>query len=276
MNPVTHCRVYHKNSKSFVYLSQFKFDRPYVIFLHGSHGFTKHNLKYITLLCSLGFSVIAPNHMVYNTCDEYNSTIDTIEGNKSTYKCVINLRLREIEVILDYINDNNITLIGSSEGGVIASICKHPSIVCKIISSYSGEHTYFHDTCLYTRPDMKIINIIGSHDEYFGRFDSIMSKLKSTKPFIGHASYCLSKKNTHYSHVYVLANCHHNFLFECYSTVRKLLLLHLRSQTKLDNSKISNIVLQDQRIIWFQIQLNSVTQISTFGKKIYILERKNS
>lgn len=272
MDPVQYCRVYHHMNK-YTFLADTNLDKPFVVYLHGSHGFTKHNVLFIKLLCSLGFLVVAPDHTQYNFCPEYNTSLKTIQKNRKIYKCIINLRLQETERILNYLN-TDITLIGSSEGGVITSISNNKHIKKKIISSYSAEPTYFYRKCLFTRPDMEIINIIGSHDGYFGRYQSIMQK--KHKYHIGHASYCLLNKSTRLSNVYVIKNGLHNYLFDNYRLAKQILSFHLGCQTKFNTTKIRNIVLQNKRIVWFQIKLNCITQISALGEQIYILQSKHT
>lgn len=264
------CRVYISKN-SYISLNDFQFDRNFIIFLHGSHGLTPHNMKFINLLLSFNLVVIVPIHS--HNCPEYNTTLETIPKYSKSYKCVISARIHLFHILLNYLSRKhkikNVTVLGSSEGSVVLSASRHKLIKTKIICNYSAEPTYFYDICLFTRPDMHIINIIGSHDEYFGRFSSIMQNFKT--PIVGHASYCLIKKKTQSSNVYVILNATHSILFNNYNTVKSILSLHLGSQTKSNFTQISNIVLKNKRIVWFQIQLNRITQISTFGKQIYVL-----
>ena len=224
-----------------------------IVFLHGSSGFTKNSMCFINAFKSLGFYVYALDHHQNNLCKPYETTYDNLHSNKKSYNCVIKSRLLKLNHFLNKLN-KNIILAGTSEGGIVTALCKHPRVKYKIVSSFSIEPNYFYKS--YIAGNAPILNVICQNDQYFGMNNSINKNIY--KNSIGSAIHTLKSKKINNSHVFIIKNGTHSFMiYKHMQNIFKNILIYILfgfwCQTKPDLPKIRNIIFQDKRIIWFQI-----------------------
>ena len=194
------------------------------IFMHGTSGFSKNCINYMKLLHKLGFYIVAPDHNVYHhyLCNIYrkhifcgrhlhfNTNAHFAKVNKSLYRYVAHFRKQELETIYRYINAKYCIALGVSEGAIAVSLAKIPCT--KFICSYSIEKNYFTQKypVIYLKKNQKIVQIIGTNDEYFGKHNSISSKLY--KNINGHGLFTFKKNGHKNFHIYLLKGQKHCLL----------------------------------------------------------------
>ena len=192
------------------------------VFMHGSSGFIPSNMWYIRLLVSLGYKVFAPDHTKYcKKCLGYSSSLKNYTRKNSRlpslYQHIVNLRSFELNVVVKMLIKlrlSDITLVGISEGALpVAMFSQYKKhILNKILLSYSPERHYFNYSTL-KRPlklqaSCKILNIIGTNDEYFAKDNSVGSEIAkhyNKKKLNGNANCAYKNKNCS---VYILYGTH--------------------------------------------------------------------
>lgn len=161
------------------------------VFMHGSSGFIPSNMWYIRLLVSLGYKVFAPDHTKYcKKCLGYSSSLKnyTRKNSKlpSLYQHIVKLRSFELHVVVKMLiklGYTDITLVGISEGALpVAMHSEHKKHISKkILLSYSPERHYFNYSTLKnplnSHSSCKVLNIIGTNDEYFAKINSVGSEI---------------------------------------------------------------------------------------------------
>lgn len=163
----------------------------FCFFMHGTSGFTYNCKNYMKILKKLGFVIIAPDHNRYHfrkckctVCGKdlkYNTTINFVKHNNKIYDYAANFRTKELEACVKYFsklwnlkNKTTVIAVGVSEGGIAVSQSDIPAYITKFIFSFSIEKTYFTPHCNFNlKKQQKVIQTIGTHDEFFGRRNSI-------------------------------------------------------------------------------------------------------
>lgn len=207
-------------------------------FMHGTSGFSKNCLNYMKVLHSLGFTIIAPDHNAYHhyLCTKFkentfcgrhlhfNTNVSFAQKNKKLYQYVAHFRKTELETCFNFfrkfIDLQNTIAFGVSEGAIAVSLARVPC--AKFICSYSIERNYFTQKYPVIRLQkyQKIVQIIGTKDEFFGKQNSIASKLKSS--IAGHGKHTLEALSKKYS-IYLLKNQPHSLLHTNKSNIKQLI-----------------------------------------------------
>lgn len=204
--------------------------RKVCLFMHGTSGFSKNCVNYMKMLHKLGFFIIAPHRVSYHSylCNiykqkkicgrhtKYSTTPPFAEKNKILYSYLAKFRKHEAESCFrffkPYLNLESTIILGVSEGGIAVSLARIHQNVKKFICSYSIERNYFTQRfpVIHSYPKQHVIQIIGTHDEFFGKCNSVSATLK--KNIKGHG-YCTFKrqKKKNYT-IYLLKNQKHSLL----------------------------------------------------------------
>lgn len=183
------------------------------IFMHGSGGFNESSMEYMKFLNSIGYTVVAPDHVAYHKHVQdikYNSTNEKActFHNQLKYKYAIHFRMKEIQVIMNLIHNtaSKIILFGVSEGAIAVSLYKTSVPVVKVMCAFYPSMSYFIKQKGNFANVKDHLYILGTHDEYFSPYTNSINKnvecgmLKafSTKViFIPFATHSLIKHNTH-------------------------------------------------------------------------------
>lgn len=202
--------------------------RNVCIFMHGTSGFSKNCINYMKMLHKLGFFIIAPHHVSYHhyLCNihkkkkicgqdiKYTTTNYFAKRHKLLYSYIAYFRKLEVEYCFGYfkkkLNLKNTILLGVSEGAIAVSLCRISGIT-KFICSYSIERNYFTQKfpVIFTSKKQKIVQIIGTHDEFFGP-ESISSSLSNQIEGNGKCTFAKYKINNY--HIYLLKGQTHSLL----------------------------------------------------------------
>ena len=197
-------------------------------FMHGTSGFSKNCVNYLKILHKLGFTVIAPDHNAYHhyICKifaqqkycgrhlHFNTTSHFATRNTLLYNYVAHFRKKELEccfqIFKDHIDIKKAICVGVSEGAIATSLACVP-VSKKFIFSYSIERNYFTPKMpvVNVYAGQKIIQIIGTKDEYFGPL-GIASKLRAH--IIGHGQKTFRALKTKNYNIYLLKNQSHSLL----------------------------------------------------------------
>lgn len=198
-------------------------------FMHGTSGFSKNCINYMKVLHALGFTLIAPDHNAYHhyICKKYkkqvfcgrhlhfNTTSKFAQNNKKLYNYVANFRKNELQccfkIFKHQLNLKKTIALGVSEGAIAVSLACIP-VHTKFICSYSIEKNYFtqHFPVIQIFPGQKIVQVIGTHDEFFGTNNSISSKLRAH--VVGHGHKTLKYNKIKNYTIYLLKNQPHSLL----------------------------------------------------------------
>ncbi len=171
----------------------FKVDKkiPTLIFIHGSKGLTKGKIYRKWVVEEAGFIFFAPNSFKIENRPTYNTP-----AKMSAYEEVHKLRQAEIHYNLgklknvSFIDEEHLFLMGNSEGGLAAAAYKGREFKARIITAYSCENGYYSkDFKLGAKKNEPFLNIIGTHDEYFGK----NSKPNENHEIKGHCTKALMK-----------------------------------------------------------------------------------
>lgn len=162
-----------------------------VLYMHGSNGLNKGTVYRKWIVENLQFIFFAPNSFKIKNRPTYLSPTKV-----SDYEKVHTLRQAEIHYTLkklkklDFIDSNNIFLMGNSEGGFAAAIFKGKGFKARVITAFSCEQNYYSKKFkLGATKDEPFLNIIGTHDEYF----SPVSKSNKNYSVKGHGIQTLLK-----------------------------------------------------------------------------------
>lgn len=195
-------------------------------FMHGTSGFTDNSLNYLKILHKLGFFIIAPDHIAshkhfchHNICSKhinFSTTVNFAKKNPHIYKYVSDFRTKELEQVFTHFfqiyphNPKHLIAVGVSEGAIAVSKAKIP-VHTKFIFSYSIERNYFtmKKPFVHSYPNQRIIQVIGTNDNFFGKNNSISSHFHKVK---GHGFDNLKHLNN--SLIFLLQNYEHSLLYK--------------------------------------------------------------
>ncbi|MEA1915775.1 MAG: hypothetical protein U9N30_10750, partial [Campylobacterota bacterium] len=151
-----------------------------LFYMHGSSGLYKGDVYRKYIVENLGFIFFAPNSHKIKNRPTYKSP-----AKHSEYKKVHKVRLAEIYYNhkklkkLNFVDNQNIFLMGNSEGGLAAAIYKNNSFKARIITAFSCESSYFYKNFkLGSKKDTPLLNIIGTNDEFFSQGTYLNKKYK--------------------------------------------------------------------------------------------------
>ncbi|RXK12498.1 hypothetical protein CP965_07895 [Halarcobacter mediterraneus] len=178
---------------------------PLVLFIHGSSGLNKGTV-YRKWIVEQGFIFICPNSLKIDNRPTYK-TPDKISAYEKVHK------LRQAEIVFninkiknfDFIDKNNIFLMGNSEGGLAAAAYKGKEFKARIITAYSCENGYYSkDFKIGAKKSDPILNIIGTNDEFFSKKSEASKDYKVE----GHCTKALKKYKN--AKVVILAQTKHD------------------------------------------------------------------
>ena len=198
-------------------------------FMHGTSGFSKNCINYMKVLHKMGFVIIAPDHNAYHhyLCKRYksvvycgrhlhyNTNVHFAKTNRKLYNYVAHFRKNELvccfNIFKKFIDLRKTIALGVSEGAIATSLACIP-VSIKFICSYSIEQNYFtqYKPVLQVYKNQKIVQIIGTCDEFFGSCKSVSSKLYSN--IHGHGEKTFRLKNLKNYTIYLLRKQPHSLL----------------------------------------------------------------
>jgi len=185
---------------------------PTVLYMHGSSGLYKGDAYRKYIVEEVGAIFFAPNSFKIKKRPTYKSPT-----KHSKYLKVHNVRQAEILYVLkkfkkmDFIDDDNLFLMGNSEGGLAAAIYKCKQIKGRIITAFSCESSYFYENFkLGSQKDEPFLNIIGTHDQFFAK----KSKLNKKYQVEGHGIDALKKYTN--AKIVILSNTKHDITTNLY------------------------------------------------------------
>lgn len=164
---------------------------PTLFYMHGSAGFSKGQTYRKWIVEDAKFIFFAPNSFKLKNRPTYKNP-SPIKKYEKVHK------LRQAEIIynlkklkkLDFINFENLFLMGNSEGAFAAAFYKGKEFKGRVVAAYSCENGYYSkDFKIGAKKYDPFLNIIGTHDEYFGS-DSKPNKNHGVE---GHCTSALKK-----------------------------------------------------------------------------------
>lgn len=196
-------------------------------FMNGTTGFTDNSLNYMRILHKFKFLIIAPDHNFYhkNICKyhqqkkicghdtKFHTTKRFAAKNPHIYSYITKFRTLELSSIykhffqiFPHLSKSFQICVGVSEGAIATSIAKIP-VHLKFVFSYSIEKNYFtkHKPYFKSFPTQKVIQVIGSNDQFFGKSNSIASFFHNVRGF------SKSRRNLF---IHVLPFQHHSLLYK--------------------------------------------------------------
>ena len=145
-----------------------------IIYLHGCSGIWSGSAKRIDFFANNGYAVIAPASMARQ---KYAQSCDTAISKGGLYRSVLKIRLIDAEhaVIqakkLDWVDINNIFLVGHSEGGITTARyspkSKAASVTARVIEGWTcnaGWDEYRGVNSPFNEP---ILSIVAKYDPWF-------------------------------------------------------------------------------------------------------------
>jgi hypothetical protein len=144
---------------------------PVLFYMHGSVGLA-YGKKYKDAVLKENFIFFAPNSYRLKNRPTYK-TPTKIQNYEQVHKVRVaeifyNIkRLKEF----NFLDLKNIYLMGSSEGALAAAQYKGKEFKGRIVAAYACENGYYsRDFKIGARKKDPFLNIIGTHDQYFGKY----------------------------------------------------------------------------------------------------------
>jgi len=153
---------------------------PTVLYMHGSSGLYRGDIYRKYIVEDVKAIFFAPNSFKIKNRPTYKSPTKLSKYIK--VHCVrqaeIKQSLKKLKK-LDFIDSDNLFLMGNSEGGLAAAIFKSKVFKGRIITAFSCESSYFYENFkLGSSKDEPFINIIGTHDQFFSKNTKLNEKYK--------------------------------------------------------------------------------------------------
>ena len=193
-----------------------------LFFMHGSAGLRKGSV-YRKWVVEEGFIFFSPNSFRVKKRPTYETPTKL-----KKYEKVHSFRQAEIYYCqerlneLNFIDTKNLFLMGNSEGGLAAAAYKHRDFKGRVITAYSCENGYYSkDFKIGASKSEPILNIIGTHDEFFSN-DSKPTKNYKVQ---GHCTDALRKYRN--AKVVILPQTKHDITTNIYVKNDILSFLHL-------------------------------------------------
>ena len=153
---------------------------PTVLYMHGSSGLYRGEVYQHYIVEELGYLFFAPNSYKIKNRPTYCSP-----AKLKKYMKVHRVRVAEIEynskrlLKSGFVDKNNLFLMGNSEGGLAVAIFKSKKFRARIVTAFSCESSYFYKNFkLGSKKSEPLLNIIGTHDEFFGENTLYNNKYK--------------------------------------------------------------------------------------------------
>ena len=151
-----------------------------VLYMHGSSGLYTGDSYRQYIVKEVGAIFFAPNSFMIENRPTYLSHVKEKEYIKvhKIRLAEIYYNMQELEK-LDFIDKENLFLMGNSEGGLAAAIYKTKNFKGRIVTAFSCESSYFYTNFkLGSKKDEPFLNIIGTHDQFFSKKTSLNRKYK--------------------------------------------------------------------------------------------------
>lgn len=143
---------------------------PTLLYLHGSSGFLKGEKYRKWIVKNADMAFIGLNSYAVKHRPTYISP-----DSKDSYEAVHLFRQAELKYAfkrlgeLEFVDFDNLFLMGNSEGALAAGICKNRAFKGRILVSWGCEAGYYgHSYKIGAKKKVPILNIIGLNDQYFG------------------------------------------------------------------------------------------------------------
>lgn len=185
---------------------------PIVLYMHGSAGLSKGETYKRYIVEEAGCIFFAPNSFQIADRPTYESptSLKNYERVHKLRQAELHCNLKKLKK-LEFIDQDNIFLMGHSEGGLAASIYKSKAFKGRIITAFSCESSYFYENFkLGSRKHEPFLNLIGTHDEYFAK----CSQLNEDYQVEGHGVFALQKNRN--AKVVILAKTQHDITKNIY------------------------------------------------------------
>ena len=144
---------------------------PTVLYMHGSSGLYTGDTYRRYIVEEVGALFFAPNSFRIENRPTYKSPT-----KHKKYLKVRKIRQAEIQYTvhkfkdIDFIDQENLFLMGNSEGGLAAAIYKCKQFKGRIITAFSCESSYFYENFkLGSQKEEPFLNINGTHDKFFAK-----------------------------------------------------------------------------------------------------------
>lgn len=144
---------------------------PTILYMHGSSGLYRGEVYQRYIVEELGYLFFAPNSYKIKDRPTYQSPTKL-----KKYMKVHKVQVAEIDynskrlLKSGFVDKNNLFLMGNSEGGLAAAIFQSNKFNDRIITAFSCESPYFYTNFqLGSKKSEPFLNIIGTHDEFFGK-----------------------------------------------------------------------------------------------------------
>jgi len=185
---------------------------PTVLYMHGSSGLYTGDLYRHYIVEEVGAIFFAPNSHQIKDRPTYRSP-----ATQKEYRRVHKIRVAEISYNLkrlkklNGVDNNNIFLMGNSEGGLAAAIYKSKEFAGRIVTAFSCESSYFYTNFTLGSPKSEpFLNILGTHDQFFSKKTLLNRRYKIE----GHGIDSLKKY--HHAKIVILSNTQHDITVNPY------------------------------------------------------------
>lgn len=170
-----------------------------IIFFHGSSGINQTSKRYINYLSRFDDVICEPfvkpkkHSCKFNL--RYISNVRNIFRDEKRYMCIYDTirkeRHKHAMKLIRKFKDDNLILVGISEGAIGISRIVHPSVKRKILIGYSGEQNYFTFRKNPLRCKCPTDIFLGEYDPYFSPYSwSVASQISlKSKYFPKHTIY---------------------------------------------------------------------------------------
>ncbi len=153
---------------------------PTLLYIHGSSGLYRGDVYRQYIVEELGFIFFAPDSFRLKNRPTY------LSPTKSKYYTRVHkIRVAEISYNfkklkkLPFIDNNNIFLMGNSEGGLAVAVSKTKGFKGRIVTAFSCESSYFYKKFkIGFKKSCPFLNIIGTDDEFFSKESDLNDEYK--------------------------------------------------------------------------------------------------
>jgi len=205
----------------------------------------------------------------------YNTQVETVledpQKYKALYEKVYRMRAGELHYVLQhlptFVNNTGVFIMGTSEGAMTVARFDDqrygPLINGRIISAFSAEYCYFTPTAEAGEFGGSLLvptlQLIGSHDEYFGTQDSIAQLIAAdpeqgygSKNLLGHGFHTMKRQGMKTGCVCVFDEGRHDLTITADNVIRSILMVFLRRPSKIH--ELDKIWVNDPSL-WQQIEV---------------------
>jgi len=147
---------------------------PTVILLHGCGGVWKGTYRRMEIFANNGFAVITP---VSFARKKYPKSCDVISKTAGLYRGIVSLRKNDASYAirkareLPWVDDDNIFLIGHSEGAIIAATFNDPEspVNARVVESWTCDASWSEYWGINAPIDEPVLTLLAEHDPWFNK-----------------------------------------------------------------------------------------------------------